>query len=98
MQRTWRTVEVARESGVPLFVRDGGHHAVGHSTGDGLLLDLGSLTALEVDGRSATAWAGGGSTAGAVTRSLAGRGRAVGFGDTGTVGIGGVIWAGGWAS
>ena len=42
-------VEAARGTALPLFVRSGAHHAAAHSTGDGLLLDLGSLTDLDID-------------------------------------------------
>lgn len=92
-------VEVAAAAGIPLLVRGGGHHAAGHSTGDGLLLDLGSLDGLHLDQPDdsglPTVWAGGGLDAGAVTTALAGRGIAVGFGDTGSVGIGGLTLGGG---
>ena len=83
------TVDIARLSGVPLFVRSGGHSGAAHSTGDGILLDLGSLTQLEIDVANRTAWAETGLTAGAVARALAPHGLAIGFGDTGSVGIGG---------
>jgi hypothetical protein len=76
-------------------VRSGGHHAAAHSTGDGLLLDLGSLTDLDIDVTGRTAWAQTGLTAAAVTGALAPHGLAVGFGDTGTVGIGGITLGGG---
>jgi hypothetical protein len=89
------TVDAARRTRCPLFVRGGGHHAAAHSTGDGLLLDLGSLTDLDVDVIGRTAWAQTGLTAGAVARGLAPHDLAVGFGDTGTVGIGGITLGGG---
>jgi FAD binding domain/Berberine and berberine like len=89
------TVDVARRTRCPLIVRGGGHHAAAHSTGDGLLLDLSSLTDLDVDVTGRTAWAQTGLTAEAVARALAPHGLAVGFGDTGTVGIGGITLGGG---
>jgi FAD binding domain/Berberine and berberine like len=88
-------IEAARRKRLPLFVRSGAHHGAAHSTGDGLLLDLGSLTDLDIDLDSRTAWAGTGLTAGEVAWRLALQGLAVGFGDTGSVGIGGLTLGGG---
>jgi FAD/FMN-containing dehydrogenase len=88
-------VDAARRTGLPLFVRSGAHSAAGHSTGDGLLLDLRSLNNLDVDVAGRTAWAEAGLTAGEVAWALAPRGLAVGFGDTGSVGIGGLTLGGG---
>jgi FAD/FMN-containing dehydrogenase len=89
------TVDTARSLRCPLHVRGGGHHAAAHSTGDGVLLDLSSLTHLSIDTTSRTAWAETGLTAQAVARALEPHGLAVGFGDTGTVGIGGITLGGG---
>jgi hypothetical protein len=88
-------VDVARRSGLPLFVRSGAHHGAAHSTGDGLLLDLRSLNDIDIDAVGRTAWADTGLTAGEVAWALAPHGLAVGFGDTGTVGIGGLTLGGG---
>jgi hypothetical protein len=87
------TVQIARRTGTSLSVRSGGHSW--HSTGDGILLDLGSLTGLEPDLAAGTAWAATGLTAGAVSRALARHDMAIGFGDTGSVGIGGISLGGG---
>ncbi len=92
-------VEAAADTGLPLHVRGGGHHAAGHATGDGLLLDLRSLNDLSVPAThgagDVTVAAGAGLTAGEVTAGLAQHGLAVGFGDTDSVGIGGLTLAGG---
>jgi FAD/FMN-containing dehydrogenase len=89
-------VSLARESGLELAVRSGGHSGAGHGTTDGgIVLDLSSLKSLEVDRDARVAWAESGSTAGEVTRALAEHGLAVGFGDTGSVGIGGLTLGGG---
>jgi FAD/FMN-containing dehydrogenase len=91
-------VDTASRTGLPLHVRGGGHHAAGHSTGDGVLVDLGSLTGIDLeagDVAGPSVWAGAGLTAGALTTELAGHGLAVGFGDTGSVGIGGITLSGG---
>ena len=89
-------VRVARESGTELAVRSGGHSGAGHSTTDGgIVIDLRDMKALEIDAEGRTAWAETGLTAGEVTTALAEHGLAIGFGDTGSVGIGGITLGGG---
>ncbi len=89
-------VSLARETGLELAVRCGGHSGAGHSTIDGgVVLDVRDLDGLDVDVDGRTVWAGSGLTAGEVTTRLAADGLAVGFGDTGTVGIGGITLGGG---
>ena len=87
------TVELAQQTGLPLAVRSGGHSS--HSTGDGILLDLGSLTRIDLDADAGTLWADAGLTAGEVSRRLSPHGLAVGFGDTASVGVGGISLGGG---
>jgi FAD/FMN-containing dehydrogenase len=89
-------VTFARASGVPLAIRSGGHSGVGHSTVEGgILLDLRDLRALDVDPQGGTAWADTGLTAGEYSTSVGAHGLATGFGDTGSVGIGGITLGGG---
>jgi hypothetical protein len=88
-------VEAARRTGLPLFVRSGAHHAAAHSTGDGLLIDLRSLNHLDIDVDGQTAWVGTGLTAREVAWALQPHGLAIGFGDVGSVGIGGLTLGGG---
>jgi FAD/FMN-containing dehydrogenase len=91
-----RVVALARETGLELAVRSGGHSSAGHGTSDGgIVLDLSELRALEIDADSRTAWAGAGLTTGAYTAAAAAHGLATGFGDTGSVGVGGITLAGG---
>ena len=91
-----RVVNLARESGLELAVRSGGHSSVGHSvTEGGIVLDLSKMKDLQIDLESRTAWAETGLTAGEVTDALGKHGLAVGFGDTGSVGIGGITLGGG---
>jgi FAD/FMN-containing dehydrogenase len=91
-----RVVTLTRDAGVPLAVRSGGHSVAGHSVTDGgVVLDLAGLRAYEIDPAAGTAWVGPGLTAGAFTVAAAEHGLALGFGDTGSVGIGGLTLGGG---
>ena len=91
-----RVINLARESGLELAVRSGGHSSVGHSvTEGGIVLDLSNMKDLQIDPGSRTAWAETGLTAGEFTTAAAQHGLAVGFGDTGSVGIGGITLGGG---
>ena len=89
-------VDIARESGLELAVRSGGHSGAGHSTTDGgLVIDLREMKKVDVDPASRTAWAEAGATAADVATAADAHGLAVGFGDTGSVGIGGITTGGG---
>lgn len=87
-------VNFARATGLRLSIRGGGHSGHGASDG-GLTIDLRGLDGIEIDPASRTVWAGGGLTAGAVTRAVEKHGLIVGFGDTASVGIGGLTTGGG---
>ncbi len=92
-----RTVTFARDQGIPLAVRGGGHSGAGHGTLDGgIVLDLSPMKTLDIDVANRAAWAGAGLTAGEVTDTAGALGLAVPFGDTGSVGIGGITLAGGF--
>jgi FAD/FMN-containing dehydrogenase len=91
-----QVVTLARESGLELAVRSGGHSPAGHSVSDGgIVLDLAAMKALDIDAEARTAWAQPGLTAGAYTTAAAAHGLGTGFGDTASVGIGGITLAGG---
>jgi FAD/FMN-containing dehydrogenase len=91
-----RVVALARESGVELAIRSGGHSVAGHSTTDGgIVLDLSEMKGLEIDLERHTAWAESGLTTGEYTVAVGAHGLATGFGDTGSVGIGGITLGGG---
>jgi FAD/FMN-containing dehydrogenase len=91
-----RVVGLARETGLDLAVRSGGHSAAGHSTTDGgIVLDLSGMKALDIDAGQRTAWAQTGLTAGEYSTAADAHGLATGFGDTGSVGIGGITLGGG---
>ncbi|MFL6189084.1 MAG: FAD-binding oxidoreductase [Actinomycetes bacterium] len=91
-----QVVNLARDRGLELAVRAGGHSSAGHGLSDGgIVLDLSELTALDIDPEARTAWAQGGLTAGAYTEAVGAHGLVTGFGDTGSVGIGGLTLGGG---
>jgi FAD/FMN-containing dehydrogenase len=91
-----RVIAIARETGLELAVRSGGHSASGQSVSDGgLVIDVRDLSSLEIDAAARTAWAGSGLTAGEYTTAAAEHGLATGFGDTGSVGLGGLTLGGG---
>jgi FAD binding domain/Berberine and berberine like len=91
-----KVVSLARETGLPLAVRSGGHSAAGHCVVDGgIVLDLSDMKALDIDVQGSTAWAQTGLTAGEYSTAAGGHSLATGFGDTGSVGIGGITLGGG---
>jgi FAD/FMN-containing dehydrogenase len=91
-----RVVSIARESGLELAVRSGGHSAAGHGVCDGgIVVDLADMRGLEIDPEGRAAWAQTGLTAREYTEAAGAHGLATGFGDTGSVGIGGLTLGGG---
>jgi FAD/FMN-containing dehydrogenase len=91
-----RLIAHARETGSELAIRSGGHSPAGHGVCDGgIVIDLSALRSFELDGAGRTAWAGAGLTAAAFNVAAGEHGLATGFGDTGSVGIGGITLAGG---
>jgi FAD/FMN-containing dehydrogenase len=91
-----RVVTFARDTGMELAVRSGGHSLAGHGVSEGgIVLDLADLRALEIDVERGTAWAQTGLTAAEYTAAAGAHGLATGFGDTGSVGIGGLTLGGG---
>jgi len=91
-----RVINLARDTGLALAVRSGGHSTAGHSVCEGgIVLDLSNIKDLQIDAASATAWTETGLTAGEFTAAAGAHGLAVGFGDTGSVGIGGITLGGG---
>jgi FAD/FMN-containing dehydrogenase len=91
-----QTVTLARESGLDLSIRGGGHSLAGYGTNDGgIVLDLGAMKGLHIDPERRLAWAQPGLTAGEYTVAAAAHGLATPFGDTGSVGISGLTLGGG---
>ena len=91
-----QVVSLARENALELAVRSGGHSLAGHGvTEGGIVLDLSDLKGLDLDVEERTAWAQTGLTASEYTAAAGKHGLATGFGDTGSVGIGGLTLGGG---
>ena len=91
-----RVVTIARDGGLELAIRCGGHSAAGHgTTDDGVVIDLSELKSIDIDVDGRTVWAGAGLTAGELTSAVGIHDLAIGFGDTGSVGIGGITLGGG---
>ncbi len=91
-----RTVIFAREHDLEIAVRGGSHSLAGHSTTDGgIVLDLSAMKGLHIDAERKLAWAQPGLTAGEYTVAAAAHGLATPFGDSPSVGIGGLTLGGG---
>ncbi|MGH8928852.1 MAG: FAD-binding oxidoreductase [Acidimicrobiia bacterium] len=89
-------ISLAHRTSLELAVRSGGHSVAGHSvTEGGIVLDLAEMKGLDIDVDTRTAWAQTGLTAGEYTTAAGVHGLATGFGDTGSVGIGGITLGGG---
>jgi FAD/FMN-containing dehydrogenase len=91
-----RAISLARETGLPLAVRSGGHSLAGHGVSEGgIVADLSGMKGLDIDSTGRTAWAETGLTAAEFSTASGTHGLGVGFGDTGSVGIGGITLGGG---
>lgn len=91
-----KVIALARQTGSELAVRSGGHSNAGHSvTEGGIVLDLSNMRDLHIDVEGQTAWVEPGLTAGEYTTATNAHGLVTGFGDTGSVGIGGLTLGGG---
>src|SRR3954451_1577905 len=91
-----RVIAHASRTGAELAILGGGHSPAGHGISDGgFVIDLSALRSFELDVAERTVWVGAGLTAGAFTRAAGEHGLATAFGDTGSVGIGGITLVGG---
>jgi FAD/FMN-containing dehydrogenase len=89
-------VRTGAEADLELAVRSGGHSSAGHSVSEGgLVVDLSRMKELDIDVDDGTAWAGSGLTAAEYSVAAGAHGLATGFGDTGSVGVGGITLGGG---
>jgi len=89
-----KAIAFARDQNLELVVRSGGHSPYSATDG-GIVIDLRNLHEIDVNEASKTVWAGSGLTAGQLTTELDKYNLAIGFGDTGSVGIGGITLGGG---
>lgn len=91
-----RAVLLAKEHTMELAVRSGGHSIAGYSsTEGGIVIDLRTMRSIDIDTANKTVWAEAGLTAGELTNELDKHNLVIGFGDTGSVGIGGITLGGG---
>jgi FAD/FMN-containing dehydrogenase len=96
-----RALEFAAGAGLEVAVRSGGHSLAGYGTTDGgALIDLSAMHAIDIDAAARVASVEAGATAGQVTAATAAHGLVVPFGDSPTVGVGGITLGGGvgWLS
>ncbi|MGY4769748.1 FAD-binding oxidoreductase [Kribbella sp. CWNU-51] len=90
-------VRAAREHGLPLSVRGGGHDWAGRSLRDGgLVVDLSELRSVEIDAAAEVATIGGGARAADVTAAAAAHGLVAATGTVGAVGMTGLTLGGGY--
>ena len=90
------TVNFAREQGLELAVRGGGHSVPGFGTcDDGIVLDLGRMIGIRVDQAGGTVRAEGGCTLGDLNHATSAMGVAVPAGIVSTTGIAGLTLGGG---
>jgi FAD/FMN-containing dehydrogenase len=89
-------VRFAREQGLPIAVRGGGHHGAGlGSVDEGVVIDLSQLDSVEVDAEGRTVRVGGGATWGQVDAATGEHGLATPSGIISTTGVGGLTLGGG---
>jgi FAD/FMN-containing dehydrogenase len=93
-----RAIEWAREAGVRVMPRGGGHSYAGYSAGPGLVVDLRALNAVSVDPSTGLVTAGGGALMADVYAAIQPHGVAFPLGNGGSVGIGGLVLGGGSAA
>jgi FAD/FMN-containing dehydrogenase len=89
-------VELARDQGLEISVRGGGHNVAGKAVTDGgVMIDLALMKGMHVDPKARTARAQGGLTWGELNRETQLHGLAVTGGVVSTTGIGGLTLGGG---
>ena len=89
-------VNVARDRGLPIAVRSGGHSMAGYGTvDDGLVVDLSGMKGLSIDPARMVARAEAGLTAGEYLAQTHAHGLTTPLGDVTSVGLGGLTLGGG---
>ncbi len=90
------TIAFARETGLPLAIRGGGHNVAGNgSVEGGIVLDMGGLTAVTVDPDARLVRVDAGATLGDIDRATAPHDLAVPIGVVSGTGIAGLTLGGG---
>jgi FAD/FMN-containing dehydrogenase len=87
------TIRLARRVGLPVAARGGGHCFAGHSSTEGIVVDVSPMRSVSLSGELATV--GAGARLGAVYDALAEHGRTIPAGCGPTVGIAGLTLGGG---
>ncbi len=85
----------ARENGVPLVARSGGHSYAGYSTTSGLMIDLRAMNGVSLDTSTGVATVGGGARNGNVYDYFADKSVAITHGRCPSVGVAGLALGGG---
>lgn len=89
-------LQLAREMHREISVKSGGHGNAGYAVcGGGIVIDLSLLKQLDINPTGKYAWAETGLTTGEYTKAVGAYNLVTGFGDTGSVGIGGITLGGG---
>ncbi len=88
-------VRFAADDGAPLRIRNGGHSYGGWSSGPGLVVDLGAMTAIRIDRAAKTATIAAGARLADVYTQLGTAAVSIGGGSCPTVGITGLTLGGG---
>ena len=89
-------VHFAREHGLLVSVRGGGHNVAGNAVcDDGLMIDLTLMNEVSVDTKASSVTAGGGCTLGAIDTASHAHGLAVPAGIVSETGVGGLALGGG---
>ncbi|WP_112320577.1 FAD-binding oxidoreductase [Oceanibium sediminis] len=92
-----QAVNFARENGLLLAVRSGGHQIAGHAVAEGaLLLDLSQMTSVRVDPKTKTARVEPGASLGDIDAEAQAHGLALPVGINSTTGIAGLTLGGGF--
>jgi len=90
-----RALEWARDVGVDVVARSGGHSYAGHSVNTGLVIDLSAMNTVSADGSSGLVTTAGGARMADVYAAIQPHEMAFALGNSSTVGISGLTLGGG---
>ena len=89
------SVDWARENGMPVAVRSGGHNYAGYSTGEGLVINVGRMREIDVHDEAGLVTAQPGARNTMIYDGLQPHGVAISAGRCPTVAVGGLVLGGG---